>query len=34
MLPDHATLCSQEMPENTEAHSMCSPLPRMIRYLG
>ena len=34
MPPDHAEMCSQEMPENAEANGACQALLRMIRYLG
>ncbi len=33
MPPDHAKLCSPEMPENTEANGVCQALRSMIRYL-
>jgi len=33
LLPDHAKLCSQEMPENAGATCVCQALHSMIRYL-
>jgi len=33
MPPDHAKLCSQEIPENAEANGVCQALHSMIRYL-
>ncbi len=33
MLPDHAKLCSQEMPENAGANVVCQVLHSMIWYL-